>query len=491
MEAGAGSSAASLRFAVYALAGAGALAAISLLAPFEPVFDAWAWSIWGREIVGGDLDTSAGASWKPGPVLVTTPAALLGDAGAPALWLAVARTGWLLAVALAARLAWRLARGCGVGERAALAAAGVAAVSLVLLHDGFTPWIRQFAGGLAEPLLVALVLGAIEAHLSEARRAALGLLVAAALLRPEVWPFLAAYGWWLWRADGGASLRPWLLGAAVAVPALWFVPDLIGSGSATSGAERAAADREGPLTNGLEALWRALGLAPAALLAALALLLAGRWRAGLDGPGDRTIARLAALAGAWAAVVFAMALAGFAGLPRFSAPAGALGCVLGAVALVLIAARAREGGRWVAVGVAALAVALAVQWGWRTVALVDGVGEATTIAGEVKELRVLIERVGPERFARCGALTTTDLDSEAALAWELERTVAAVWLRRESVGTTGIALIGPQADPAARAAVAESGATEIAAAGAWRAYEISCSAGARASAATGRGGGSR
>ena len=159
----------------------GVLAAATLLAPFAPFYDPWGWLVWGREVAALDLDTGAGPSWKPLPVLV---AALLSPAGdaAPALWLAIARAGWLAAVALAFRLAWRLAD----GPRATRAvAAAIAALGVVLLFDPFTSWVRQFAGGLSEPLLVALVLGAIDRGLARRPGQALVLGFAAALLRPR------------------------------------------------------------------------------------------------------------------------------------------------------------------------------------------------------------------------------------------------------------------------------------------------------------------
>ena len=37
-----------------------ALAAASLLLPFAPLYDVWAWLVWGHEITGLDLDTGAG-----------------------------------------------------------------------------------------------------------------------------------------------------------------------------------------------------------------------------------------------------------------------------------------------------------------------------------------------------------------------------------------------------------------------------------------------
>ena len=110
------------------------LAALSLLGPSEPTYDPWAWIIWGRQITELDLSTTSGPSWKPLPVLFTTPFALFGDAAAPNLWLLIARAGGLLAIAMAYRLGSRL------GGRAAGAIAGAS----LLLADEF---VRNFARG--------------------------------------------------------------------------------------------------------------------------------------------------------------------------------------------------------------------------------------------------------------------------------------------------------------------------------------------------------
>ena len=85
------------------------LSALSLLYPSTPSYDPWAWIIWGREITQWDLVTTNGPSWKPLPVLFTTPFALAGDDGAPALWLLIARASGLLAFVMAYRLGSRLA----------------------------------------------------------------------------------------------------------------------------------------------------------------------------------------------------------------------------------------------------------------------------------------------------------------------------------------------------------------------------------------------
>ena len=79
------------------------LAALTFLAPSAPTYDPWAWIIWGREILHLDLSTVDGPSWKPLPVLLTTPFALAGPL-APDLWLFVARAGAIAGVVVVFRL---------------------------------------------------------------------------------------------------------------------------------------------------------------------------------------------------------------------------------------------------------------------------------------------------------------------------------------------------------------------------------------------------
>ena len=128
--------------------------------------------------------TTTGPSWKPLPVLFTIPFSFAGDDGAPLLWIVVARAGGILAYAMAYRL----------GARLAGPIAGVIAACSLFLADEF---IRNFVRGNSEGILVALCLWAIERHLDGRRRDAFLLGIAAALLRPEVWPFIALYGLYL------------------------------------------------------------------------------------------------------------------------------------------------------------------------------------------------------------------------------------------------------------------------------------------------------
>ncbi|MEJ7714323.1 MAG: hypothetical protein WKF40_00910 [Thermoleophilaceae bacterium] len=179
--------------------------------------------MWGRELAHLRLDTTGGPSWKPLPVAFTTlfaPFGALDDSLPPALWLVVARAGALLALALAFRLARRLV-GAGPGG---VAAGVVAAVALALTPQ----WLRYAAHGNEAPLAAALMLWALHSHLDGSRRGALVLGFAACLMRPEVFPFVALYGAWCWRAE--PDMRRMTVGLAAALAALWLVPEWIGSG---------------------------------------------------------------------------------------------------------------------------------------------------------------------------------------------------------------------------------------------------------------------
>jgi hypothetical protein len=211
------------------LAGCVALAALSLLGPSAPTYDPWAWLNWGRQIseVGW---TRRGPSWKPLPVAFTAAFSLVDQAAAPALWLLVAR-----AAACSDRDGVpprRPARGPGRGRGRRRVADPGQRLRLELRPG-------QLGGAARRPRAVG-----DRVHLDGRRRRAFVLGAAAGLLRPEVWPFLAAYGVWLVHAERrrgrlGAARAGLCAGAAVVFGLLWFVPEYIGSGSFLRAAERA------------------------------------------------------------------------------------------------------------------------------------------------------------------------------------------------------------------------------------------------------------
>ncbi len=312
---------------VLGLASLVAIAAVSLLYPSSPGYDPWAWLIWGREIAELDLSTDNGPSWKPLPVAFTTVFSFAGDA-APALWLLVARAGGLLALAMAFRVAARLAGRMGT-------LAGVVAVLGVLLAGDF---FALSARGWSEPLLAGFVLLAFERHLDGARRTAFGLVFAAALIRPEVWPFLALYGVYLWRRD--PARRPLIVVLLLLVPVLWFGPDLVASGDPLRSQVRA----QDPLPGrpalaehpALEVLrqGRELLLAPIQILAALAGAYAAVAFARRRTEGATLVVALGCVA--WVAIVAVMAEFGYTGNPRYLVPAAVGVCVLAGVGAALL-----------------------------------------------------------------------------------------------------------------------------------------------------------
>lgn len=410
-----------------ALAGCAALATGSLLLDLTPGFDAWGWLVWGREVGELSLDTGGGPSWKPLPVMLTAPLTLAGEA-APELWLLIIRFAWLLSALLAGLLAARLSAGSG---RVAFAAGALAAVAVIAIDDSFTPWLRQGLTGLSEPLLAAATLGAALAWVEGRRRTALGLLIAASLLRPEAW-LLA-----LLVATQAPRTSRWLLtmaAGAVAIAAVWFLPDLAGSGSPLTGAERAREGSGFPPVEALEVLLR-LALMPLAVLwpgVALALRSSGPAASAAAGAhpvgGEVLLARrrqLAAAAGIWTAQVAVLAALGYAGLPRFLLPAALVVCALGAVGLLELPRKRGPSVRPALL--AAVALLAAGQLVWRGADLVGdarGTGERAAREAEILSLAAPLSR--DARADDCAVFLLGDYLHATALAWQLERPLEAV-----------------------------------------------------------------
>jgi len=401
------------------------LAAVSLALPYHPVYDPWAWLVWGRELLHGGFETAAGPSWKPLPVLVDAPLSLLGDA-APQAWLLIARTGWFSAPLLAGLLAARLS-----GEKTGRwrwVAAAIAAASVALTADSFTPPLRQFTGGLSEPLLVALVLGAVWAALDERPGRVLGLGAAAALLRPEVWPFLAL--WAYFASRGRPRLRAAAIACALLIPLAWFVPDILGAGTPLEGGETARAGGIEPL-DGLEVLGRAFVAPLLACWIGLAVLL-WRERDELEQP----LKILLAGAAAWILLVVAMAIAGFAGLPRFLAPATAIIAIVGAAGIARTAAavelfdpiRGKS-----STAIIALALVLAVAGtAWRVAQIPGDVRVVERQTHSLDHLFDLIDKTGPATLLACNNTTKiTQVRPQTAAAWKLKESIDKVPVRRK------------------------------------------------------------
>lgn len=423
------------------------LAALSLLLPSTNSYDPWAWIAWGRDVFELDLNTRTGPSWKPLPVVFTTLFAPLGDA-APWLWLVVARAGGLLALVAAFRVARLI-----VGGAAGWAAGAVAAVALATSAD----FGRNVAMGYSEGLLVALALGGVEAHLRGRRALALWLAFGACLLRPEVWPFAGLYGLLLFVRE--PRLRVQLVAAAAAIPALWFLPELWGSGDplrASSRAQEAVGNAPALAERpGQELLRRArwvliapveVGVAIAAGLAGLALA----WARARDWePQRRIVLVLAAAVAAWTGLVALMTERGYAGNERYLMAPAAIACVLSGVGwaragqLVVLLAR-RFGARpdpaaaaFAAIGL--VAVAVAVAWPAtraRGEELDRDVAQLDFQAQLHDDLDLALERAGgPDRVRRCGGRVVTGNYHVPAVAWRMHMDAQRVAVQPTRAGT--------------------------------------------------------
>lgn len=408
------------------------LAAVTLpVLPHGIGYDPWSWLIWGREIGHLALDTRhAATAVKPLPIFVDV---LFGPAGsaAPLLWLVVARAGTVLSFALVFRVARRL-RGLLAG---AAAAAGLA------LTDQYLGALTLV--GMSEPLTTAAVLAAVDSHLQEQRRATLGFLVIAGLLRPEIWP--AAIGYCLWFAWRGSWWRR-LLGAllAVAVPASWFVIDWFGAHQLNRSTEAATHQSQGgPLLSRVPGLatfaetWSLMSgpVLVAFLLGFAAALVAWR-RTRRPGP----LVWLGVGVVGWVAIDAVLAQLRWAtGAPRYLLPAGGIACVVGGCLVAGAVHRFGRAGRlsgpaWVVVGLllmAACAPRIAVVVG-QVEAAVDGGARQQALQ---ERLPAAIAAAGGRAVVlRCGPVSVGPFDVPR-VAWQLRVPVGS--LRSASAARAG------------------------------------------------------
>src|SRR6185437_14517871 len=73
-----------------------------------------------------------------------------------------------------------------------------------------------------DPLIVAVLLAAIDCHLLRRHRLAFAMLVLASLGRPEAWVFAGLYGLWLMWEERTASMWLMVIAGLVFIPAFWF-----------------------------------------------------------------------------------------------------------------------------------------------------------------------------------------------------------------------------------------------------------------------------
>jgi hypothetical protein len=390
-----------------------------LWARTRPGFDPYGWLVWGHQTIAASLDTNAAPSWKPLPYLFVVPYALFGHYE---LWLwmitavAVAFSGVFFAGAIAYRLT-----GTDAGSRyPALAGAVFAGLALLGIAD-YPHYILSFQ---SDPMIVSLCLGAVYMHLIGRHRWAFVFGALAALGRPEVWPFLALYAIWAWRAI--PSMRWLLIAGTLIVLLLWFgIPALTSRSPFVAASNAMGSGRRLHSNQVFGTIGRFLALhEPVVELVALAGLGLALWRR------QRITVFLAGGVVAWVVVEIAFALHGWPGLGRYMfEAAGVMVALAGAAVgrLLVEGARVHRFGNWASVALVALvAVSLvppAISHG-RTEHKDLHVQRARTAA--INRLAGVVSRLGgATRFKPCGE-PLTRLEYQTILAWTLQLNVSRV-----------------------------------------------------------------
>ncbi len=410
------------RLAVPALVAAGLLLAatgIVLWARTRPGFDPYGWLVWGHQTLSASLNTNAAPSWKPLPYIFTVPYALAGHYELW-LWMITSVAVSLSGMVFAGRIAYRLTAARSERRYAALAAGALAALAL----PGISDYPHYVLSAQSDPMIVALCLAAIDAHLSERPRLAFVLGVLASLGRPEVWPFLGVYAVWCWRAI--PSMRRFVGGGIVVLALLWFgIPALTSRSPFVAASNALGSGRALHSNKALGTIGRFLALQEPALelLALLAVCLAVLRR-------DRVTLVLAGGVVAWVIVEIGFALHGWPGLGRYMFEAAAVTAVLAGVAVGrLLGDPPRLPGVTGIVGIMVVAVAVATL-----------VPAAVSRAhSERRDLKVQRQRTaqinrlsgvvaglgGPAALKGCGE-PLTRLEYQTVLAWTLRVNVATV-----------------------------------------------------------------
>jgi len=392
---------------------------ILLWAKTRPGFDPYGWLVWGRQTVAGNLNTNAAPSWKPLPYLFTAPYGLFGHYQLW-LWMVTSLAISLAGAVFAARIAFRLTDADPDHRYAAYLAAAFAAAA----YYGISTYWHYMLSAQSDPMIVTLVLAAIDCHLCRRYRWAFVLGALAALGRPEVWLFLGVYSIWAWLRV--PSMRWLIVGGLVAVVLLWFgIPALtsrspfVAASNALGSGRRLRSDRV------FGTIGRFLDL-NTAVLEVVALVSVGIavWRR------DRVTLALAAGVCAWVIVEIAFALHGWPGLGRYMyEPAGVLVAIagVGVGRLLIDPPRISRVAGWAGIALVAVFVLALVPPALSRARNEhhDIVAQRTRTAQIGKLTTTISQLGGASRFKPCGE-PLTRLEYQTILAWNLHVNVATV-----------------------------------------------------------------
>jgi hypothetical protein len=419
-------------WAIWALiAAATIVGAIAFVAAtgMRPGFDPFGWMVWGYQVLHGSLNTSGAPSWKPLTFLFTLPYALFGHTQIW-LWNVTSVTGTIAAGVFAARLAYQLTGPVLPSRRFAPFVAGAFAAVAVM---GIQTWPHLVLIANSDPLVVALLLAAIDAHLSGHHRWAFAAIVLASLDRPESWAFAALYGAWLFWTDRGARIAVAL--ALLLIPSIWFVIPGLTSKNWFSAGDLALNQQtaiHGSKIAGVVHRWRNLYELPMQLAFVVSVAV-GCWRR------DRRLLGIVAAALVWVIVEIAFALHGWSAASRYLIEPAAV-CVVVVAALV---GQLLGGAPWTSELRAPSWAGAALRWGGPVLAVVLGVSLIGAVQLRVHDWRVdlplarangrqnrrliaVVDRLGGGQAIRSCGTPATIPGSQSTVAWAVGLNVGSV-----------------------------------------------------------------
>jgi hypothetical protein len=433
-------------------------AAIVRVTNTRPGYDPYGWLIWGYQTLHGSLDLGGAPSWKPLPLLFTIPFSLFGHF-ALWMWMVTAEAAAFAGSIFAGRIAYRVVRrgdeGAGQSSRyAAIAAALFAGLGMYGIQDNINGALSSYMHYLfsvqSDPMIVTLVLAAIDFHMQGHRRWVMAMLLLAGLGRPEVWPVLGLYGLWCWikRPD----MRIYLVGCAVILIFLWFgVPTITNGRPLVAGDLAQGSPRELHQNKIIGTIdrFKTLNLWPVWVFALAAVAWAGyrlratgfEWRRGANAAGESALAPaereerhnmllvlgLAAGIVIWLIVEVAFALHGWPAVPRYIFEPAVVAIVLGGIAfgwtLREIPSRLRVPS-WAGVAVAVvLALCLVPGALSRVRHEHKDLRHERVRTTEIGRLTATLDRLGGrDAVLRCGK-PVTNVEFVSILAWLVHRNV--------------------------------------------------------------------
>jgi hypothetical protein len=390
-----------------------------VLTRMKPAYDAYGWLVWGRQTLHWNLNTDGAPSWKPLTFVFTFPYALVRPAQ-PWLWSVTSVAASLSGAVFGGRIAYRLTGPSPGRSYAPIAAALFAGLGVL----GISGYWHQILIANSDPMTVAILLAAIDAHLSKRFRLAFLLLVLASMGRPEAWPFTGAYAIWAWR--GIPSMRVLAVLGVVAIPVVWF-----GVSALTAKSWLRAGDLALNSVNVIHGnkftgvIGRVLGLygVPMQVAAGLAIVFAAVIR-------ERVWLWLAGAAFAWIAIEIAFALHGWSAVTRYLFEPEAVFVVLtgaGVGRALAIGPAAPAALRWAVVAAVVLLIAALIPTAvLRTRTVHSEVKMRRQAAVQIRRLEGVIRREGGAvRIRACGQPVTT-VGWQSTLAWETELNVGNV-----------------------------------------------------------------